>query len=344
MERPKVCIVGAGAIGTFIGARLSRSGCEVTAFARGATAASLRAHGFRLVQDGDLITAPVSVAEDTAGLGAHDLVVLAVKGPSLAQVAEKIPPLLGPNTIVLTAMNGVPWWFFLCAGGAGGAGGVCGGMRLKSIDPDGRIAAAIPGRHVIGCVVHATCSVTEPGLVRHGFGNGLIIGEPAGWGEPGGTGEPDGTASPRVESLAGRLKAAGFDATVSARIQADIWYKLWGNMTMNPISALTGATCDRILDDPLLNRYTLAIMAEAAAIGAKIGCPISQSGEDRNAVTRKLGAFKTSMLRDAEAGRPLEIDALLTAVTEIGERIGVPTPNTDALLGLLRVFAEAHHG
>jgi 2-dehydropantoate 2-reductase len=132
--------------------------------------------------------------------------------------------------------------------------------------------------------------------------------------------------------------------TVSARIQADIWYKLWGNMTMNPISALIGATCDRILDDPLLNRYALSIMAEAAAIGERIGCPISQSGEDRNAITRKLGAFKTSMLRDAEAGRPLEIDALLTAVTEIGERVGVPTPNTDALLGLVRVFGEAHHG
>lgn len=326
---PRVCIVGAGAIGTFIGARLSQSGCQVTAFARGATAASLRAHGFRLVRDGALVSAPVSVAEDTAGLGEHDLVVLAVKGPSLAQVAEKVPPLLGPDTIVLTAMNGVPWWFFPGAGGAGNAGG---GMRLKSIDPDGRIAAAIPGRHVIGCVVHATCSVTEPGLVRHGFGNGLIVGE------------PDGTPSARVESLAGRLRAAGFDTTVSARIQADIWYKLWGNMTMNPISALTGATCDRILDDPLLNRYTLAIMAEAAAIGAQIGCPISQSGEDRNAVTRKLGAFKTSMLQDAEAGRPLEIDALLTAVTEIGERVGVPTPNTDALLGLARVFAETRHG
>ena len=323
---PKVCVVGAGAIGTFIGARLSLDRCRVTAFARGATAASLRAHGFRLVQAGALVTAPVSVVEDTIGLGEQDLVVLAVKGPSLAQVAEKIPPLLGSATVVLTAMNGVPWWFFQ------DAAGTCSGMRLTSIDPEGRIAAAIPGRHIVGCVVHATCSVTEPGLVRHGFGNGLIIGEPS------------GTASPRVEVLAARLTAAGFDTTVSARIQADIWYKLWGNMTMNPISALTGATCDRILDDPLLNRYTLAIMAEAAAIGAKIGCPISQSGEDRNAVTRKLGAFKTSMLQDVEAGRPLEIDTLLTAVTEIGERVGVPTPNTDALLGLVRVFEEAHHG
>jgi 2-dehydropantoate 2-reductase len=322
----KVCVVGAGAIGTFIGARLSLEGCRVTALARGATAASLRAHGFRLLQAGVLVTAPVKVVEDTAGLGEQDLVVLAVKGPSLAQVAEKVPPVLGPATVVLTAMNGVPWWFFQDAAGPGS------GLRLASIDPEGRIAAAIPGHHVVGCVVHATCSVTEPGLVRHGFGNGLIIGEPS------------GASSARVEALAARLTAAGFDTTVSARIQADIWYKLWGNMTMNPISALTGATCDRILDDPLLNRYTLAIMAEAAAIGAKIGCPISQSGEDRNAVTRKLGAFKTSMLQDVEAGRPLEIDALLTAVTEIGERVGVPTPNTDALLGLVRVFSEARGG
>ena len=332
----KVCIVGAGAIGSFLGAHLSRSGSDVVALARGATAAALRAHGFQLEQAGALVTAKVRVVEDTAGLGAQDLVVLAVKGPSLIQAAEKIPPLLGRETMVLTAMNGVPWWFFQ------GASGPYAGTRLKSIDPDGRIEAAIPSRHVIGCVVHATCSVVEPGRVRHGFGNELIIGEP-GWGEAG-RGEPESAISARVTALAERLRSAGFKATVSARIQADIWYKLWGNMTMNPISALTGATCDRILDDPLLNRYSVAIMAEAAAIGERIGCPISQSGEDRNAVTRKLGAFKTSMLQDALAGRPLEIDALVTAVTEIGGMVAVPTPHTDALLGLIRVYSEAHRG
>jgi 2-dehydropantoate 2-reductase len=342
----RVCIVGAGAIGSFIGAHLSRIGSDVAALARGATAAALRAHGFRLEQGGALVTAKVRVVEDTSGLGAQDLVVLAVKGPSLVHAAEKIPPLLGRETMVLTAMNGVPWWFFQ------GASGLYAGTRLKSIDPDGRIEAAIPSRHVIGCVVHATCSVVEPGRVRHGFGNELIIGEPGGGepggGEPGGgeagRGEPEGAISARVTALAARLRSAGFKATVSARIQADIWYKLWGNMTMNPISALTGATCDRILDDPLLNRYSVAIMAEAAAIGERIGCPISQSGEDRNAVTRKLGAFKTSMLQDALAGRPLEIDALVTAVTEIGGMVGVPTPYTDALLGLIRVYSEAHRG
>ena len=322
----RVCIVGAGAIGSFLGAHLSLHSCEVAALARGATAAALRAHGFRLEKAGALVTAKVRVVEDTAEVGEQDLVVLAVKGPSLIQAAETVPPLLGPETMVLTAMNGVPWWFFQ------GAAWPYGGTRLKSIDPDGRIEAAIPSRHVVGCVVHATRSVVAPGRVRHGFGNELIIGEPG------------GTISARVTLLAERLRSAGFNATVSARIQADIWYKLWGNMTMNPISALTGATCDRILDDPLLNRYSIAIMAEAAAIGERIECPISQSGEDRNAVTRKLGAFKTSMLQDALAGRPLEIDALVTAVTEIGGMVGVPTPHTDALLGLIRVYSEAHRG
>ena len=317
----KVCVVGAGAIGTFLGVHLAKSGCEVSALARGRTLAAVRAAGLRLQQDGALLTAPVRAAEDAAALGRQDLVVVAVKGPSLPAACALVSPLLGPDTVVLPAMNGVPWWFFH------GLGGAHDGAAVRAVDPDGRVAAAIPLRHVIGCVMHATCSMVEPGLGRHGFGRGLIVGE------------PDGTISSRVTALAGRLDAAGFETTVSKRIQADVWYKLWGNMTMNPMSALTGATCDRLLDDPLLDRFTLAIMAEAAAIGEKIGCPIRQSGEERNAVTRKLGAFKTSMLQDVEAGKPLEIDALLTAVSEIGGRVGVATPSTDALLGLTRVFA-----
>jgi len=317
----RVCVVGAGAIGTFIGTHLARSGADVSVLARGATAAALRAHGFRFEEGGAVLTAPVRVTEETAALGPQELVVLAVKGPSLSGLAEQVRPLLGPETMVLTAMNGVPWWFFH------GLGGPHEGAAVQSVDPAGRIARAIRVRHVIGCVVHATCSVREPGLVRHGFGRGLIIGEPG------------GGVSGRVSALADRLTAAGFETTVSKRIQADVWYKLWGNMTMNPMSALTGATCDRLLDDPFLDRFTLAIMAEAAAIGDRIGCPIHQSGEERNAVTRKLGAFKTSMLQDVEAGKPLEIDGLLTAVSEIGRRVSVPTPNTDALLGLTRVFA-----
>ena len=316
-----VCVVGAGAIGIFIGTHLARSGCRVSALARGATAAALRAHGFRFQRGGELLTAPAQVAEDAAPLGRQDLVVLAVKGPALGNVAPKVRPLLGPETMVLTAMNGVPWWFFH------GLGGAHEGALVRAVDRDGRVTALIPPRHAVGCVVHATCSVLEPGLVRHGFGRELIIGEPS------------GEVSPRVQDLAKRLIGAGFETTVSKRIQADVWYKLWGNMTMNPMSALTGATSDRLLDDPLLDRFTLSIMAEAAAIGERIGCPIRQGGEERNAVTRKLGAFKTSMLQDVEAGKPLEIDGLLTAVSEIGARVGVATPSTDALLGLTRVFA-----
>ena len=317
-----VCVYGAGAIGGFIGARLSAAGCAVSAVARGATLKALQSHGFQLQMAGTSVTAPVRAREDAAELGPHDVVVIAVKAPALGSVAEGIGPLLGASTVVLTAMNGVPWWFFH------GFGGAYEGMRLRSIDPTGAIAAAIPASLVIGGVVHATCSVPEPGVVVHGTGERIIIGEPR------------GGDSPRVRDLAALLTAAGLDAPVSPRIQADVWYKLWGNMTMNPISAITGATGDRILDDPLVDRFCLAVMAEAAAIGARIGCPITQSGEERNAVTRRLGAFRTSMLQDVDAGRPVELDALVTVVREIGERVGVPTPHTDTLLGLARLHAR----
>jgi 2-dehydropantoate 2-reductase len=317
-----ICIYGAGAIGGFIGARLALAGNAVSAVARGATAVALRAHGLRLHAGGTCRTAPVRVVEQPTELGPQSLVIIAVKGPALAGVAARIAPLLGPDTIVLTAMNGVPWWFFA------GFGGVLAGTRLQSIDPDGSIALAIPAAHVIGCVVHAACTSPEPGVVRHVVGNELIIGEPA------------GTRTARIEQLAAQLAAAGFEAPITPSIQAAIWYKLWGNMTMNPVSAFTGATADRILDDPLVYRFCLAAMAEAAAIGAAIGCAITQSGEDRMAITRKLGAFKTSMLQDVEAGRPVEIDALVSAVKEIGARVGVATPSIDALLGFSRLHAR----
>jgi 2-dehydropantoate 2-reductase len=322
----RVCVVGAGAIGGFIGTRLALSGCATSAVARGATFEALRTHGWRLRLGGKLLSAPVdavaATSHDAGILGHQDLVVLAVKGSALAAAARIVPPLLGPDTALLTAMNGVPWWFL------DDFGGPVEGRRLASVDPDGTIAAAIPTARVIGCVVHATCSVPEPGLVRHSVGHGLIIGEPGG-------GE-----SERVRGLADLLGKAGFEVTVSPRIQADIWYKLWGNMTMNPVSVLTGASCDLILDDSLVARFCLAVMAEAAEIGARIGCPIDQTGEDRIAVTRKLGAFKTSMLSDAEAGKPLELDALLAAPAEIGHQTGTPTPFMDALLGLTRLGAR----
>ncbi|MEO8738840.1 MAG: 2-dehydropantoate 2-reductase [Casimicrobiaceae bacterium] len=318
----KICIVGAGAIGVFFGARLAASGAEVAAVARGATAQALCLHGWRVESAGVLTSAPARVAEAPAELGTQGLVIVAVKGPALAGVAASIAPLLGPSTIVVTAMNGVPWWLFQ------GFGGVNEGLRLETVDPGGRIAAAIPASQVLGCVVHAACSTPEPGLTRNVVGKRLIVGEPG------------GGSSPRLDRVGALLRDAGFEVEQSECIQRDIWYKLWGNMTMNPVSALTGSTADRILDDPLVNGFCLEVMREAAAIGAKIGCPVGQTGVERNAVTRKLGAFKTSMLQDVEAHRPVEIDTLLSAVREIGIAVGEPTPYLDALLGLARLQAQ----
>ena len=318
----RVCIYGAGAIGGWIGARLARTGATLSAVARGATLEALRQHGLRLDEDGQTVAVPVRAEADPAVLGVQDLVVVAVKAPALAEVARRIAPLLGPQTMVLTAMNGVPWWFFQ------GFGGALAGTRLASVDPDGAICAAIPAASVVGCVVHASCAVGEPGRVRHHFGNRLILGEPS------------GERSARVQALAALLVQAGFEAPVSAQIQKDAWYKLWGNMTVNPVSAMTGATTDRILDDPLVRGFISAVMLEAREIGARIGIPIDQQPEDRHAVTRKLGAFKTSMLQDVEAGRAVELDALVTVVRELGQLVGLATPFTDALLGLARLHAR----
>jgi 2-dehydropantoate 2-reductase len=318
----KIAVVGFGAIGGLLGARLAAAGCDVSAVARGATLAALQEHGARLVAGGTESSVPMRASADTATLGVQDVVIIAVKATALTEVARNIAPLIGPHTVVLTAMNGVPWWFFSSPGLP------YAGARLPSLDPDGALERAIPTSQVMGCVVHLSASCPAPGMVRVGFGNRLIIGDPAG-------GE-----SSRTSMLASLLAKAGFDVEASKDIRSDIWYKLWGNMTMNPVSALTGATCDRILDDPLVHRFCLSAMAEAAAIGAKIGCPIAQSGEDRMEVTRKLGAFKTSMLQDAEAGKPLEIDALVTSVHEIGKLAGVLTPNVDALLGLVRLYGQ----
>jgi 2-dehydropantoate 2-reductase len=218
-------------------------------------------------------------------------------------------------------MNGVPWWF-----GAGIAG--VGPDPLESVDPGGTIAAAIPFEHVAGAVVHASASTPEPGLVAHRMGQGLIVGEPG------------GGRSARVGAVADLLADAGFDVTHSDNVRADIWYKLWGNMTMNPVSALTGATSERILVDPLVREFCSEAMREAAVIGERLGCPIAENPEDRHDVTAALGAFKTSMLQDAEAGRPIELDALVGAVRELGGRLGVPTPSIDALFGLTRLFGR----
>jgi 2-dehydropantoate 2-reductase len=319
----KVCVVGAGAIGGFLGTRLALEGsAEVSALARGATLVALRDHGWRLQQGDELVSAPAALAsDDPHQLGPQDLLIITVKSPALPALAPTLAPLIAEHTVVLPAMNGVPWWF-----GAGVA--ALGPRPLESVDPGGTIAAAIDAARVVGCVVHASAAIAAPGISRHRMGRGLIIGEPA------------GGDSARVQSLRALLGRAGFEVTASARIRYDIWYKLWGNMTMNPVSALTGASTERMLDDELVSAFCAAAMREAAAVGSRIGCDVRESTQDRFAVTRKLGVFKTSMLQDVEASRPLELDALVGAVREIGERVGVATPGIDALFGLTRLFGR----
>jgi 2-dehydropantoate 2-reductase len=302
----RVCVVGAGAVGAVFGARITG---PLSVLARGATLEALRRADW--VLNGQ--ARPVTASDDPAALGEQDVVILTVKAHALPTLAPALAPLLGPDTVVVPALNGVPWWFFA-------------DRRIESVDPGGVVSAALDRARVVGCVVHLSAAVTAPGTAVLMAGNGLIIGE------------PHGGTSDRVTALADLL--GGFDVTVSHDVRRDVWYKLWGNMTVNPISALTGATADRILDDPLVNGFAQRVMLEAAAIGARIGCPIEQSPSDRNAVTRRLGAFRTSMLQDAEAGRPIELDAMLTAVREIALAEQIPTPALDALLGLTRLAAQ----
>jgi len=322
----KVCIVGLGAIGGvlagWLGSRLAPGRVHLSALARGATLAAVRDHGLVLETEAGTVVVPMQVSDDPAQLGVQDLVIVAVKGPALAAVAPAVARLLGPQTLVLTAMNGVPWWFF------DGLPGACQGLHLASVDPGGVSRANIPSAQVVGAVVHLSASSPTPGLVRHGNGDGLIIGHAL------------GGVDAALQALASLLGDAGMAVTVSDQVQRDVWFKLWGNMTMNPVSALTGAPCDRILDDPLVRSFCSAVMLEAQAMGTAFGIPIAQQPEQRHAVTRKLGSFKTSMLQDLLAGRPLEIDALVTAVREIGLHLKQPTPSIDALLGLTRLMAR----
>ena len=324
----KVCIVGAGAIGGWLGAGLARAGCDVSFLARGETLKTLQTQGLKL-QSGSQAekthseeTHAVRASHSAAELGVQDLVIIAVKAPALREVAQQIAPLLGKDTVVLTAMNGVPWWFLQ------GFGGSLVNHTLRSVDAMGDIAAAIPAAHIIGGVVHASCSVASPGVIHHAFGNKIIVGEPS------------GQLTPRVTALAALLEKAGFEAPIAEQIQRDIWFKLWGNMTMNPVSAITGATSTQVLEDDLVRGFCSNVMLEAKEIGARLGIPIAQQPEDRHAVTRKLGSFKTSMLQDVEAGKAVELDALVGAVKELGQLTQVATPYTDALLGLARLHAR----
>jgi 2-dehydropantoate 2-reductase len=318
----KICVIGAGAIGGWMAARLAQAGEAVSVLARGETLAAIRENGLTLI-DGDTAThAHVSASDRAVALGPQDLVVIAVKAHALRNVATQIAPLLHEKTTILSAMNGVPTWFFARADRP------LHSTQLKTIDADGVISKSLIPSRTIGCVVHASCSVDAPGVIRRKMGNRLIVGEAC------------GGDSERLRALTRTLASAGFEAELSQDIQRDVWFKLWGNMTMNPVSAITGTTADKIVDDELVSAFCIRVMHEAQAIGAKVGIEIAESPADRHAVTRKLGAFKTSMLQDVEAGKTIELDALVAAVREIGEHVNVPTPNIDALFGLARIFAR----
>jgi 2-dehydropantoate 2-reductase len=312
----RICVVGAGAIGGWVAAKLAIAGEDVRVLARGDTLRLVRAEGLLLTQNGDEFVANPDATDVAASFGEQDVVVIAVKAPALPGLASELRPLIGPATMVVPLLNGVPWWFVE-------------GRPLSSVDPDGRIASALPFSAVVGCVVHASCSRTAPNRIAVKHADKLLIGEPGG-----------GT-SQRSAELFGVLDRAGLRPDLTGNVRRAIWYKLWGNATINPLSALTRATADRILADGECRAWMLAGMAELAAIGSAIGCPITESGEDRMQVTARLGAFKTSMLQDVEAGRPIELEALLGAPREIARWHGIATPALDGLYGVTRLMAES---
>jgi len=322
-----ICIYGLGAVGGLVAARLVGAGIPVSAVARGHTLAATRARGLELREtlDGQPVVThhAITVAEQPAELGVQDLVIVAVKTTGLGGVARDIAPLLGAHTTVLSAMNGVPWWFFH------GLAPARAPLQLSSVDPQGAITQTIAPARVVGCVTHLSATVPAPGVVQHVAGRRLVVGEPTG-----------GADTPRAQHILALLRQAGFEVDAAGSIQREIWFKLWGNMTVNPISALTGATGDRIVADDFVRAFMSRCMREAAAIGQRIGLPIDADPEARHAVTRQLGAFRTSMLQDAEAGKPLELDALVAVVLDMAQQLQVPTPNIDTLMGLARLKAR----
>jgi 2-dehydropantoate 2-reductase len=319
----KICVYGAGAVGGVIAGWLSRAGHEVSVVARGAHLTVIRERGLRIVSSSSECAARVSADRDPARLGPQDYVIVAVKGQSLPEVAASISPLLGPGTAVVTAMNGVPWWFFdRLPFGAGK-------LRLESLDPGGAIARAIPTERVIGCVIHLAASIAEPGVIRHNMGGRLIIGEPG------------GRNVARTEVLVEILRGAGFEVVASNFIERDFWVKLLGNVSFNPVSALTLSTADRMIADAQVKGYMVAIMRECLAVGRAVGVDADIDPEARIDMARRLGTFKTSMLQDMEGGKSLEIDGLLTGTLEIARKAGVAAPCTESLLGMIRLRAQS---
>ncbi len=314
----KVCIFGAGAIGGYLGVKLARAGVDVSLVARGPHLEAIRKDGLTLISEGRSDTVALPASSDPAELGTQDYVVVGLKAHQLPQAAPTMAPLLKDDTAIVTAMNGVPWWYFH------GLEGLYRDTRLRSVDPDGVVWASLHPRRAIGCIVYPAAEITRPGVVTHTYSNRFDLGE------------PDGTRSPRASALSQAMIKAGLKAPVRPRIRDDIWLKLWGNLCFNPISLLTGATLDVIARDPGTRALCRAMMVEAQAVGEALGVRFALDVERRIEGAAEVGAHKTSMLQDLERGRPVEIEALLGAVVEMARLVGSDTPLCDAVLALAR--------
>ena len=318
----RICIFGAGAIGGLLAARLSHAGSDVSVIARGPHLEAMKARGLVLRQDGgELVTHP-RLSEDPGDIGPQDYVIITLKAHSVPPIVDRIKPLLGPGTAVVTGMNGIPYWYFH------GLGGAWEGRRVDSVDPGGVLWRGLGPERAIGCVVYPACDVVEPGVVQHVEGNRLSLGE------------PDGSRSDRVLALSKALGAAGFRAPVRPRIRDEIWIKLWGNLSFNPVSALTRSTMADIAADRGSHAVVRAMMVEAQAVGEALGARFVIDVDRRIRGAAEVGQHRTSMLQDLERGRPMEIDALVGAVQELGRLVEVPTPTIDTVLGLVRRLAR----
>lgn len=314
----KICIYGAGAIGGYLGVQLAHAGADVSLVARGPHLAAMREHGLKLLIDGEERVAQLRCTDDPRELGPQDYVIIALKAHSVPAVLDAMQPLIGPNTAVVTAVNGIPYWYFYKHGGA------LEGTTLESIDPGGRQWRQLGPERAIGCVVYPATEVVAPGVIQHVYGNKFPLGEAS------------GERTERVEKLSQLMTASGLDAPIRENIRDEIWLKLWGNLCFNPISALTHGTLDIIASDPGTRAIARAMMLEAKAIGDKFGVHFRVDVERRINGAGAVGAHKTSMLQDLERGRAMEIDPLVSVVQEMGRLANVPTPTLDVVLALIK--------
>lgn len=318
----KICIVGAGAIGGLLAAKLDAAGESVSLVARGAHLAAIRQDGLTLIDETGERTSHLEATDRMADLGPQDLVILGLKAHQVADVVEQLPALYGPDTMVLTAQNGIPWWYFFKHGGP------LADRTLTSVDPEGRVARAIPIKRVIASVVYPAAEIIAPGRIRHIEGNRFSLSE------------LDNAQTPRIAAVSEAFRRAGFKAPVVSDIRSEIWIKLWGNLSFNPISALTHANLEQLCRYPLTRNLAAAMMEEARTIGEKLGIRFRISIEKRIAAGEAVGAHKTSMLQDVEAGRALETDALIGSIIELGRLTETPTPSIDAIYAMVKLLDD----